>query len=479
MNRNPDQNTLPNITLKIIETYLGRVPSVNEYHMLKLQARNIQKITVFNKDIFVSLVKKNKKRFFSDVDTSASEIKDRILSYFSKQTQTYNIGKLFTIIELQSVLVTTYTDILGVLTIKAPNVISSKISYNVTSMEELARDMLNSMNVAVIDKAKVMGRHNVSSLVKNVNKLMEEYLRRHNKSCICYGSYSLYLINPNIRYGDIDILQTNSRTFLIDLAFLIKFITGNNIILSKIPYLRNYMVIKDENDNHIIDSFNIRQDTMNVVPKIFIDNIYIVDPTFQLLNMIKMFSQIDRLEDLSKDPEKFNVRMATMLEYVRYTHGIVFDGTRNNMPMKCIIDENNRIVTVTTKDYFSFKKCLVYLDENVLSSDILDLNADTSCDFESVTNSVYLIHDNIMYTYFSNTILLSDKGKVHEISARGLCAHILLYQMLTSGEYKQCLSDLLNSMMNRDKIPIYSHTERDKKPGRHGFINIEKDIIVF
>lgn len=64
MNRNPDQNTLPNITLKIIETYLGRVPSVNEYHMLKLQARNIQKITVFNKDIFVSLVKKNKKRFF-------------------------------------------------------------------------------------------------------------------------------------------------------------------------------------------------------------------------------------------------------------------------------------------------------------------------------------------------------------------------------------------------------------------------------
>lgn len=165
MNRNPDQNTFPNITLKIIETYLGRVPSVNEYHMLKLQARNIQKITVFNKDIFVSLVKRIKK-IFSDVDTSASEIKDRILSYFSKQTQTYNIGKLFTIIELQSVLVTTYTDILGVLTIKAPNVISSKISYNVTSMEELARDMLNSMNVAVIDKAKVMGRHNVSSLVK-------------------------------------------------------------------------------------------------------------------------------------------------------------------------------------------------------------------------------------------------------------------------------------------------------------------------
>ncbi|AUL80459.1 CPXV067 protein [Vaccinia virus] len=83
-----------------------------------------------------------------------------------------------------------------------------------------------------------------------------------------------------------------------------------------------------------------------------------------------------------------------------------------------------------------------------------------------------------MYTYFSNTILLTHKRKVHEISDRGLCAHILLYQMLTSGEYKQCLSDLLNSIMIRDKIPICSHTERDKKPGRYGFINIEKDIIV-
>ncbi|AUL80461.1 CPXV067 protein [Vaccinia virus] len=161
MNRNSDQNTLHNITLKMIETYLGTVPSVNEYHMLKIQARNIQKITVFNKDIFVSLVKKSKKRFVSDVNTSASEIKDRILSYFSQQTKTYHIGKLFTIIELQYVLVTTYTDILGVLTIKAPNVISSKTSYNVASMEELARDMPNSINVAVIDKAKVMGRHNV------------------------------------------------------------------------------------------------------------------------------------------------------------------------------------------------------------------------------------------------------------------------------------------------------------------------------
>ncbi|AEN03624.1 VP55 [Yokapox virus] len=468
-----------NLTLNIISTYLDRKPSINEYHMLKSQVKNIQRIMAFNTDIFIALVKKNKKRFFSDIESSPSDIKDRIINYFYKQQHTFIIRKIFTIIELQSVLVSTYTDVMGILTIPAPDIISSKISYDFTVIEELAMDILNSMNIAILDKSKNMGRHNVSSLVKNVNKLMEEYLRRHNKSCICYGSYSLHLLNPNINYGDIDILQTNSRTFLIDLAFLIKFITGKNITLSKIPYLRNYMVVKDENDNHIIDSFNIRQDTMYIIPKIYIDNIYIVDPTFQLLNMLKMFSQLDRLEDLSKDINKFSSRLSTMLSYVKHTHGIILNGKCNNMPMKCIINQKKRIVTVFTKKYFSFKKCLVYLDENSLSSDILDMNADTAYDFESLTNSVYLIHNDTMYTYFSNTILLSDKNKVHEITERGICAHILLYQMLTGGEYLHALSDLLNSLMYRDKIPIYSHIDRDKKLGRHGFINIEKDIIVF
>lgn len=84
------------------------------------------------------------------------------------------------------------------------------------------------------------------------------------------------------------------------------------------------MVLKDQNDSHIIDSFNIRQDTMQSIPKVLIDNIYIVDPALQLMSMLKMFSQIDRLEDLAKNPEKLTVRLATLLEYVRVNYGINF-----------------------------------------------------------------------------------------------------------------------------------------------------------
>ncbi|QEJ79180.1 poly-A polymerase catalytic subunit [Goatpox virus] len=468
------------IVVDVLKLYLKRDPSLTEFHMLKSQYKNIQRVNIFNKEIFISLVKKNKKKFFSDIKSSPSDIKRSILNYFSKQENTYSIGKLYTIIELQSILVTTYTDVLGILTTKGPDLFTSNIYYNASSMQSLARDALNFMNVAQMTD-KTMGRHNVSSLVDNVNSLMEEYLRRHNKNCICYGSYSLHLLNPDIKYGDIDILQTNSRTFLIDLAFLIKFITGLNVVLLKVPYLKNYMVLKDQNDSHIIDSFNIRQDTMQSIPKVLIDNIYIVDPTLQLMSMLKMFSQIDRLEDLAKNPEKLTVRLATLLEYVRVNYGINFISNqtkKNNMPMYSVIDIDKRIITVDTSNYnFPFKKCLVYLDESSLSSDILDLNADDAIDFENVSNSAFLINNNILYTYFSNTILMKSKTDIHEISSRGLSAHILIYQILTKGDIIKPLTDIVNSLFGVEKNPIYDIIPRDKKSGKHGIIDIEKDII--
>nr|WGO62661.1 polymerase [Wadden Sea poxvirus] len=467
-----------NYTMYTLQNYLGRVPTINEYYMLKSQVRNIQKISFFNKDIFISLVKKNKKKFFSNVHTTPYYIKMSILKYFSKQEYTNEIRKLYTIIELQTILVTTYTDVLGVLTTKSPDLFSSRIIYNSSSMLKLSLDILHSINVATVSN-KVMGRHKISYLVKNVNMLMEEYLRRHNKSCICYGSYSLYLLNPDIKYGDIDILQTNSRTFLIDLAFLIKFITGCNVILLKVPYLKNYMVLRDQDDNHIIDSFNVRQETMQSIPKILIDNIYIVDPTLQLMLMLKMFSQIDRLEDIAKNIDKLAIRLATLLEYVRNVHCITFDGKNNNMPMPMKLDYKKRIIEVDTSDYdFDFKKSLVYLDENVLSNDILNFNVDNSIDFENVSNSAFLVHNETLYTYFSNTILLSSENEIHNISSRGISAHIIMYQILTNKEFIKPLTDILNSLSTNEKVNIYKVIPRDKKTGRHGIIDIERDIIM-
>ncbi len=469
-------------TKMILEEYLGYTPGSNIYYMLRDQSRKIHKIITFNKDIFVSLIKKNKRRFFSDVGGTSTEIRDRILKYFVKQQKKLSIEELLSIVELQSILVTTYTDVLGVLTTRSHFVYSSYPRLDFIQAEKIADDFLQTINVVEKSGDKVMGRHHTSELVDYINKLMEEYLRRHNKNCICYGSYSLYLINKDIKYGDIDIVQTNSRTFLIDLAFLIYFITGKKVVLLKVPFLKNYIVLQDSEGNHIIDSFNIRQETLQSTPKILIDNIYIVDPTFQLMSMLKMFSQIDRLEDLSERMDKSRIRLATLLEYVRFHHGIKFiDDRFNPMPMPAMVKTNSRIITVNTEEYkkeFGFSKCLVYLDENVLTRDILELNSDDKIvDFESISNSVFVVDGDTLYTYFSNTVLLKSENEIHGISSRALSAHILMYQILTKGDFNRPLSDLVNSLFRSERVPVFSVIMRDKKTGSHGIIDIDRDII--
>lgn len=312
----------------------------------------------------------------------------------------------------------------------------------------------------------------------HVNALMSEYLRRHNNTCICYGSYSLHLLNNRIEYGDLDILQTNARIFLINLAFLIYFITGRNVMLLKVPYLKNYIVMQDEQNRHIIDSFNIRQTTMQSIPKVLVDSIYIIDPAVQLMAMIKMMSQIDRLEDLGARIGKMTMRLATLLEYTRYHYCIQFNGQQLKMPMR--LNESSRIVVVDARNYgLGYRECRCYLDEASLMQAISKMNADSNVvDFEAVSNSVYLVNKGIMYTYFSNTVLLSNvDGVIHEISIRAICAHIVMYHLLMGYSYQDVLADLLSSLVLHDKCPIACVIDRDKKVGRHSVIDISKDVI--
>lgn len=43
--------------------------------------------------------------------------------------------------------------------------------------------------------------------------------------------------------------------------------------------------------------------------------------------------------------------------------------------------------------------------------------------------------------------------------------------------YQELLADLLNSLVSREKCPVVGVVARDKKVGRHGVIDIEKDVI--
>uniref|UniRef100_A0AAU7E224 Poly(A) polymerase catalytic subunit n=1 Tax=Rousettus bat poxvirus TaxID=3141933 RepID=A0AAU7E224_9POXV len=464
--------------VRTLHAYLGHRPSVAQALVFRPHYRNILRILRFNKDLFFALVKKNKKRFFPHVGGSAAEINARVLAYFDKQKHVEKLGRILSIIEIQTVLVTTYTDIMGVVT--QPPVLlphQSIVRLNYACMMRYAEEILWSRDVA-FDTGKEMGRHHISDLVTHVNHLMCEYLRRHPNTSVCYGSYSLHLLNSDVDYGDIDVLQTNARVFLIDLALLLYFITGRHVMLLKVPFLKSYVVLHDEAGRHIIDSFNIRQTTMQNIPKVMVDNIYIIHPTVQLMAMIKMMSQIDRLEELRHRITKLQLRLATLLEYTRFHHCVKFDGKRLQMPMT--LNAARRIVTVDTRNYgLGYHEARCYLDEAVLMNDVAKLKADKEVvDFEAVSNSIYLVHKCVMYTYFSNTVLLSTaEGEIHEISTQAIAAHLIMYHLLVQCNYQEVLEALLSSLVIKDKRPIAAVVDRDKKVGTHGIIDIANDVI--
>ncbi|QRI42846.1 poly(A) polymerase large subunit PAPL [Mudlarkpox virus] len=462
----------------IIKEYLGRNPVPKEYTVLRIQVPILNRIINFNKDTFFFLIKKSKYAFFKDFNVSDEEIKKRIEDYFTKQRNAKKLGNLLAIVELQKLLISSFTKTLGILTTKAPEYYPSNLSLDYSSMEKIAGDILDSYNV-VDPSEEVKGRHKVSDLVSHVHKIMEEYLRRHSNSCICYGSYSLHLLNKKIEYGDIDILQTNARIFLINIAFLIRFITGRCVVLLKVPFLKNYVVIHDEDLNHVMDSFNIKQSTMDRLPKIMIDNMYIVDPCIQLLNTIKMFSQIDRLEDIHSKFDKLSLRLGTLLEYTRYRYSIPLD-SESILDVKYKIDVQTREITLYLKKYnLNYLKCCFFLDEDELKKLIRKTpKMDDYIDLEAVTNSEYMILNKTMYTYFSNTTLLRSEGKLHPITINALTSHALLYHVITKKFYDDLLGDLVRSLMIVEKVPVYKVIPRDKKRGKHTVIDIEKDVIL-
>ncbi|QRY18930.1 ORF-60 [Teiidae poxvirus 1] len=460
-----------------ISKYLGRQPSSIEYQVFKNQLDKIAKINNFNKDTFFFLLKKNKNKFFKDTELTDEALKERIEEYFTRQRKLKKLGSILAIMELQKILVSSFTKILGILTTKVPEYYHSTIKLNYSSMEKVADDILDSYKV-VDASQEVKGRHKVSDLVSDVYGIMEEYLRRHSNSCICYGSYSLHLLNNKIEYGDIDILQTNARIFLINIAFLIKFITGRCVVLLKVPFLKNYVVIQDEELNHVMDSFNIKESTMDIIPKIMVDNMYIVDPCVQLLNTIKMFSQIDRLEDIHTKFEKLSLRLGTLLEYTRYRYSIPLD-SESILEVDTTFNEAARKIIVSFKKYkLNYTKCCFFLDELELKKFIhRSPKIDDYIDLEAVTNSEYAIRNKTMYTYFSNTTLMSSETEIHPITINALTSHALLYQVITRKYYDELLGDLIRTLMIIQKTPVFKVVPRDKKRGKHTVIDIEKDII--
>ncbi|WOC29309.1 polyA polymerase catalytic subunit PAPL [Equine parapoxvirus] len=463
-----------------IEEYLGARPSLDRSAVIRAQRRNVARVLSFDRKLFLSLVVKSRRRFFKRMGGSEREISERIEEYFSRQRRVERLGQVLAVLELQTTLVTEFTRTLGALTAPMPAINVAARRVDTRPAAALARRALESYMVEGLPPEESLGRHKHSDLVDVVKRLMKEHLRRNNKRCVCYGSYSLHLLNPAIEYGDIDMVQTNARPFLINLALLIYFVTGRATVLLRVPYLKNYVVLHDEEGGHILDSFGIRQSTLRCLPTLMVDNIYILHPFVQLMAALKMFSQTDRIHDLAGNPSKALVRMETLLAFALEELGPPEGG---GMPLECAFrrrgDAPSRVLEARAEGMgFGFERALVFLDEPALAQAILDLGAPESdiLDFESVSNSSFLVHDGTLYTHFSNTVLMVGDA-VHDISRRGISAHVVMFLLLTAHPAAEGAVRAMIASVVSDGRPVTSVVERSRKMGTHGVIDIAKNVI--
>lgn len=473
----------------VIEEYLGSRPSMDRCVLLRAQRRSMSRILNFDRKLFLSLVVKSRRRFFRKLGGSEKEIAARVEEYFTRQTRLEKLGQILTVLELQSVIVTEFTKTVGSLTSPMPAINAAVRRVDVAPARELTRRALESYMVLrpPAGEPAAMARHKHSDLVDVVKRLMKEHLRRNNKRCVCYGSYSLHLLNPEIEYGDIDMVQTNARPFLINLAFLIYFVTGRQTVLLRVPYLKSYVVLQDEEGGHILDSFNVRQATLRALPTLQVDNIYILHPFVQLMAALKMFSQTDRIFDLVENFEKARARMETLLAFAMEELGAPPDAASARMPLACAFARpadpddaaGSRVLEVDASAHaFGFSRAVVFLDEPLLVQRILDLGVpeEDIVDFESVSNSAFLVHGDTLYTHFSNTVLM-DGDAVHDISRRAVTAHIVMFLLLTRHSAAEgAVRDMLATLVSTGRR-VTAVVERSKKSGTHGVIDITRNVI--
>ncbi|WGH07618.1 Poly(A)-polymerase catalytic subunit PAPL [Orf virus] len=466
----------------VIEEYLGSRPSMERCVLLRAQRRNMSRVLNFDRKLFLSLVVKSRRRFFKKLGGSEKEIAARIEEYFSRQRRLEKLGQILTVLELQSVIVGEFTRTLGSLTTPTPAINAAVRRVDATRARALASRALSSYAVLPPpEEAAPMARHKHSDLVEVVKRLVKEHLRRHNKRCVCYGSYALHLLNPEIEYGDIDMVQTNARPFLINLAFLIYFVTGRQTVLLRVPYLKNYVVLQDEEGGHILDSFNVRQATLRALPTLLVDNIYVLHPFVQLMAMLKMFSQTDRIRDLASNFDKARARMETLLAFALEELGEAPADGRTPLPCAFLPPEGSasRVLEADARALdCGFARAVVFLDEPALVQTLLDMGVqdDEIVDFESVSNSAFLVRDNTLFTYFSNTVLM-DGDAVHDLSRRGVSAHIVMFLLLTHHPAAEgAVRSMLGSLVS-DARPVTGVVERERKTGTHGVIDIAKNVI--
>ncbi|BAO49506.1 putative poly(A) polymerase large subunit [Alphaentomopoxvirus acuprea] len=515
----------------------------------------INDIVKFDKNKFIKQLISIRDIYVNDfIDTSKNDdISRRVNEYFDKQNvQNLKLGSIKSIIKFQHIIVTYVSKLLDNIIIYNN---SSKMVDMINFLSLTSKivpkdnDKLNNILKEYIYNSKLKNiskqikknentEHDISIATK-IGNILENILKTiliiKNNDCLCYGSFTCYNINCNIKYNDIDLYSTDAFRIVMFFMIIIHFIIGYDTYMFSIPFILGHISLKYKNI-FLIDCIFMDKPTLNCIPKVLINNIYFIDPGYQMLNNFRMLSENFRSYKINEDIESAYIKYKTLLNY--FTLNNSFNNNRLNnwlskkLTMKDIpyyIENYNIIIDIKkiietspydqiiiilgepyrimnelkklngnfSRKYGSFLNEIFFetslTDKNkiIISggqhkyTQIVDENKLSRIKITSIDNKLnidskkkYLIFSNLTtstYLYINNDVKeLSLKNLISFLSTTSL--YCLLHKKCDFGmELYYCIISLL-TLHDTRKITEYKVLDRYKLEGKHIEISISKNL---
>lgn len=305
---------------------------------LSYHLRNIRLINRFNTHMLATLVDKINVKYFEIPDIKAGktgvnkhtvsrDIKNRISIFFSMQVELsndldINIRAIESLIRFQSVLAKNYTSLLGFIT--SDEHLSSLTSTWIPDSKtvDTVKDYVDQLKVIKANdpKKEMVFANEYDEAIYNrikvcLSRVIKDVLRKDQTNVIAYGSYTSYLLDPEITYNDIDIYHAKSVKFSVCLMLTVYFITGHEFKLLHIPYIPGYLSLQYK-DYVLLDIINVDHYTQSFLKPVMILEVKNVNPILQFTNNVKMLAEPFRTTSVNLNPELFVKKQVVLLNYV-------------------------------------------------------------------------------------------------------------------------------------------------------------------
>lgn len=522
--------------------YLGK-KNINYYDSLKNQIDKILfiknfDISKFSKNIIILLNKLS----YKDINISYDILYSRINKYFNKQRTVNNVYQIKSIIKYQF-MISNYCNKLIYILIK---------SYDIRNVTETSSILLNKDNklINIIFSKYLSGiklkylkqntqpKHfnhkeskSISTFLEIILKLL---LKQQNNQMLCYGSFTCYNINQNLKYNDIDLYHLKSYKFCIFLMVLVYFIFDMNVYIFSIPFIVGHMSIKYESD-YLIDCIYLPKNIIEIIPKVLINNINFVNPGLQMLNNIRMGVEFFRSYKIYTNLEDVHSKYTALLNNF-ITNNNFFKGRKleywynrnlNKKDIKYYFEKDNLIINLKEliPNPFFDKIIVSFADPNIFINNLKDIDGLFSRKYHAFLNEIFfetryiniagktsyktitvdeenmlrISRKNKFNTFldkdiYNNSIILSnlttsvfvktENGQLCDISFRNITsviATVVLYSFLHKRDkFATNLYYILLSMIcniNED-ISTFECINRYKLKGEHKKLSIHDDTLL-